>query len=296
MKRYFKHWQLLLLVLPALCYIMIFNYWPMFGLQIAFKDYTGRKGFIDSPYLGLAYFEQFLNYPFFWQTVKNTLVLSAYSLVAGFPFPIIIALLLNEVKNEGYKKTVQMAAFLPHFISMVAMCGMIMLFMDRSGGIFNALRELLGKERIAYLNEGKLFKHIYVWSGVWQDSGYASVIYIAALSSVDYNLIEAARIDGAGRLKIMYHINFQCLKPTAITQLILKVGSLLTVGFQKVLLLQNDLNMEYSDVISTYVYRVGLAGAQFSYTTAIGLFNNIINLVLLITMNRLSKRYSETSI
>ena len=268
----------------------------MIGLQIAFKDYSPTLGFWNSRFLGLVYFKRFINYPFFWQTVKNTLVLSSYSLIAGFPFPIIIALLLNEVRSVAFKKTVQMVVFLPHFISMVAMCGMVILFLDRSSGIFNALRVLMGKERIAFLSEGPLFKHIYVWSGIWQESGYASVIYIAALSAVDYNLIEAAKIDGAGRTRIMYHINFQCLKPIAITQLILKVGRLLTVGFQKVLLLQNDLNMDYSDVISTYVYRVGLAGAQFSYTTAIGLVNNITNLILLISVNILARRYSETSI
>lgn len=295
-RKEFKHWQLLLLLLPALIYIILFNYWPMYGLQIAFKDYSARRGFWASEWVGLKHFERFLNYPLFWQTVRNTLTLSVYSLIAGFPFPIIIALLLNEVRHILYKKTVQMVVFLPHFISTVAMCGMITLFLDRSTGLFNNIIELMGGQRTAFLQEGGYFKHIYVWSAIWQNTGFASVIYIAQLSSVDEDLVEAATIDGANRLQIMHYINFQCLKPVAITQLILKAGQLLTVGFEKVLLLQNDLNMEFSDVISTYVYRTGLAGAQFSYTTAIGLFNNVINLALLIAVNLLAKRYSDTSI
>lgn len=295
-RREFRHWQLLLLLLPALIYIILFNYWPMYGLQIAFRDYSARRGFWGSEWVGLKHFIRFLNYPMFWQTVRNTLTLSVYSLVVGFPFPILIALLLNEVRHTAYKKTVQMVVFLPHFISTVAMCGMITLFLDRSSGLFNSIIVKLGGERTAFMQEGEMFKHIYVWSAIWQNTGFASVIYIAQLSSVDGSLVEAATIDGANRLQIMYHINFQCLKPVAITQLILKSGQLLTVGFEKVLLLQNDLNMEYSDVISTYIYRTGLAGAQFSYTAAIGLFNNVINLILLIAVNMLAKRYSDTSI
>ena len=232
-RREFRHWQLLLLLLPALAYILVFNYWPMYGLQIAFRDYSARKGFWNSPFVGWKHFERFLSYPLFWQIVRNTLTLSVYSLVVGFPFPIITALLLNEVRSNLYKKTVQMVVFLPHFISMVALCGMIALFTDRSAGLFNNLRTLAGMERVAFLQVGRYFKHIYVWSAIWQNTGFASVIYIAQLSSVDANLIEAATIDGANRLQIMYHINFQCLKPVAITQLILRAGQLLTLRLDR---------------------------------------------------------------
>lgn len=290
------HWQLLLLLLPALIYIIIFNYWPMYGIQIAFKNYSARKGIIGSPWVGFQYFKQFLEYPFFWQILRNTLTLSVYALIAGFPFPIILALLLNEVWNQRFKSTVQMVVFVPHFISTVALCGMLALFFDRGSGIVNAMLEKLGHERFAFMSDGPTFKHLYVWSAVWQNSGFASVIYMAALANVDGSLIEAATIDGANRWQIVYHINFKSILPVVITQLILKVGHLMSVGFEKVLLLQNDLNMQYSDVISTYVYRNGLAGAQFSYTTAIGLFNNIINLILLLTVNYIVNRYSDNAI
>ncbi|MGI6689659.1 MAG: ABC transporter permease [Christensenellales bacterium] len=291
-----RHWRLVLLLLPAFTYMVIFHYLPMGGLQIAFKDFSPRKGMWESEWVGTKHFLRFLTYPFFWQLVRNTFSISIYALIVGWPLPIILALLLNEVSHSTYKKTVQMIVFLPHFISTVAMCGMIVLFLDRGSGLFNNIIAVMGGERVAFLSIGPNFKHIYVWSSVWQNTGFASVIYIAALSTVDPGLVEAAQIDGAGRMKIIYHIYFQCLKPTAIVQLILRAGQLLTVGFEKILLLQNDLNMEWSDVISTYVYRTGLAGAQFSYTAAIGLFNNIINLGLLLAVNALAKRYSDTHI
>lgn len=288
-------WQLYLLLIPALTYVIIFNYIPIYGLQIAFKDYRTGLGIWGSKWVGLKHFERFITYPNFWMIIRNTLTLSLYSL-ATFPCAVIFALLLNEIQSVRYKKTVQMLSYMPHFFSTVVVCGIIVLFFDRGTGIVNKLLDSIGLKRVAFLSEPKLFPSIYVWSGVWQNIGWNSIIYIAALSGVSPELIEASIIDGANRYHVIWYINIPTIMPTVITLLILSCGSLLSVGFEKVYLLQNALNLEASEIISTYTYQIGLVGGQFSYSSAIGLFNNIVNVTLLSIVNVVSKKLSGTSI
>ena len=291
-----RFYQLYFLMVPALIYIIIFNYIPMYGAQIAFKNFSGSLGIWQSPWIGLKHFQRFLVYPNFWQLIWNTLRINLYSVIAGFPFPILLALMINEVRSRTFKKSVQMVTYMPHFISTVAMCGMITIFLQRENGLFNIIGAQFGLAPVAWMTSPRMFTSIYVWSGIWQGTGYSSIIYLAALSGIDQNIIEAARVDGANRLQRIWHIDFQCLVPIMIIQLILRSGSMLSVGFEKIMLLQNDLNLPASDVISTYVYRNGLLGGQFSYTSAIGLFNSLINFILLISVNLIAHRYSETSI
>lgn len=290
-----RHWQLLLLLLPSLVYLVIFQYWPMYGVQIAFRDYNPVLGFFNSKWLGLKHFDRFLNYPDFWRLIRNTLSITIYRLLAGFPLPILIAIMINETRTLAFKRVVQMITYIPHFISTVVLCGMVALFLDRDAGIFNLIGSAFGKERVAFLTVPKYFQHIHVWSGIWQNTGWGTIIYLAALSQVDTQVVEAALVDGATRVKRIAHVDLPHLIPTIVIQFLLSIGSLLNIGFEKVMLLQNDLNMETSDVISTYVYRNGLLGGQFSYTAAIDLFNTTINLLLLILFNRISRRLTETS-
>lgn len=288
-------WQLYLLILPAIIYVFIFSYIPMYGVLIAFKNYNPGLGVWGSPWVGLEHFVRFLEYPKFWSIFSNTLLLSLYSL-APFPITIIFALLLNELTNIRFKKAVQMISYMPHFFSTVVMCSIILLFTDRSTGVINNLISLLGFERVDFISSTAWFPSIYVWSGVWQDLGWCSIIYISALSGVSPELIEAARIDGASKLQIMWHINIPAIIPTIITIQILNCGSILSVGFEKIYLLQNPLNLSVSQVISTYTYEIGLLGAQFSYSSAIGLFNTVINVAVLCVVNAIAKRVSEVSI
>ena len=291
-----RYWQLYILMVPAIVYMVIFMYGPMYGVQIAFRDFSARAGFWNSPWVGLTHFKRFLSYPDFWRIMQNTLSISLLNLVFGFPLPILLALMLNEVRNRMFKKTVQMATYLPYFISSVAFAGMVTLFCDRNAGMITNILTLFGVERSNLLSVPGYFQAIYVGSYIWQHTGYTSVLYIASLSNVDMSIVEAARVDGASRLQKVWHVDFQCLKPTIIIQLILSIGRILTLSYDRILLLQNDLNMETSDIISTYVYRLGLIGGQFSYTTAIGLFNNVINLILLVIVNTIARKYSETSV
>ena len=290
-----RHWRLLLLLLPSFVYLIIFHYWPMYGVQIAFRDYNPVLGIFNSRWLGLKHFYRFLNYPDFWRLIRNTLSITIYRLLAGFPLPILISIMINEASSKGFKRTVQMVTYIPHFISTVVLCGMVALFLDRNAGLFNIIRSLFGKEHIAFLSVPQYFQHIHVWSGIWQNTGWGTIIYLAALSQVDTQVVEAALVDGASRIQRIAHVDVPHLIPTIVIQFLLSIGSLLNIGFEKVLLLQNDLNMEASDVISTYVYRNGLLGGQFSYTSAIDLFNTTINLLLLILFNRIARRLTETS-
>lgn len=289
-------YQLYLFILPALAFIILFQYGPMYGLQIAFKDFNGLKGIWGSPWVGLKHFIRFLNSPSFWQILGNTVGVSLYELVVGFPVPIILALSLNEVQHRGFKKTVQMVTYTPHFISVVVIAGMLYLFLNQSRGLVNHLIGAVGFERISFLTEPGWFKTIYVFSNIWQHAGFGSIIYMAALSGVDPQLVDAATIDGATRLQRIRHVNVPVIAPTITVLLILRSGQLLRVGFQKILLLQNPLNQSSSDIIQTYVYRVGLLGGQFSYTTAIGMFNSVMNFLLLITVNEIARRTRESSL
>lgn len=279
---------LYLLLLPACVYLFVFEYMPMYGVQIAFRDYTVRGGIWGSKWVGLKHFINFFNFPNFWMLMRNTMTLSAYGLLL-FPLPIVFALMVNEVHNMKFKKTVQMISYMPHFLSTVIICSMVRMFFATDGVVSNAL-EFFGAAERNYLYIPKYFSHLYVWSGQWSGIGWASIIYIAALAGVPAELIEAAKIDGAGRMRVIWHINIPCIMPTMVILLILRCGSILSIGFEKVFLLQNPLNLSVSQTISTYVYQIGMRGGEFSYSSAIGLFNNIVNILLLLFVNGIAKK------
>lgn len=294
-KRLRRSWQLYLLILPAVTAVFIFNYIPMYGVQIAFKNFRSSLGIWGSEWVGLQHFIKFLTFPDFWNILKNTISISLYSL-ATFPCAVILALLINEIDNLAFKKAVQMITYAPHFISTVVVCSMIILFTNRNNGLFNSILAALGMERIDFMTIPALFSTIYVWSGVWQGVGWGTIIYLAALAGISPELHEAARIDGASRFQIMWHINVPGILPTVITLLILNTGNLLSVGFEKIFLLQNSLNLSASRVISTYVYEIGIEGGQFSYSSAIGLFNNVVNILFIATVNQISKKVTQVSL
>lgn len=295
-KKIARHWELYFLVLLPVLYLIIFKYVPMFGVQIAFKDFNVVQGIWGSKWVGLKHFETFFTSPNFWLIIKNTIGISFYSLLAGFPIPILLALALNEVRTGKFKKSVQMVTYAPHFISTVVMVSIVMLMLTPHVGVIDRLFSFLGWEMTNFMGVPEFFKSIYVWSGVWQEMGYASIIYIAALASVDPSLYEAARVDGASRWKKIIHIDLPSLLPIVVIMLILSLGSIMGVGFEKIYLMQNPLNLSSSEVISTYVYKVGLVGANFSFSSAVGLFNSVINLILLLAVNFVAKKFSETSL
>ncbi|MEA4888661.1 MAG: ABC transporter permease subunit [Clostridiaceae bacterium] len=291
-----KDYQYYLLLLPAVAWYLIFAYGPLYGLQIAFKNYTGAHSIIDSPWVGLRHFKLFINSYYFGVTIKNTLSISIYSLLAGMPIPILMALMLNEIKHLKYKKFVQTVTYAPHFISTVVLVGIITIVLSPSTGVVNYAMKAMGFEARYFMVEPQSFRHIYVWSGIWQDTGWGSIIYLAALSGVSPELHEAAVIDGATRLQRIRHINIPVIMPTFIILLILSVGSIMSVGYEKVLLLQNDLNKTTSNIISTYVYERGLLKSEYSFASAVGLFNNVINFILLIIVNSVARKFSDTSL
>lgn len=296
LSRIFKDYELYLFLLPAVIYYLIFAYGPLYGLQIAFKDFNGSLGIWGSKWVGLKHFKSFFDSYYFWPLIKNTLAISVYSILAGFPIPIIIALMLNEVRNAKYKKFIQTIIYAPHFISTVVLVGIIIIVLSPTYGLVNLALKGLGFETKSFMTDPNAFRHIYVWSGIWQNAGWNSIIYIAALASIDPSIYEAATIDGASRLERIWYINVPSIIPTMIILLILNTGSMMNVGFEKVFLMQNDLNSTTSDVISTYIYRRGLINADYSFSTAVGLFNNVINFILLITVNAITRKFSETSL
>ena len=288
-----RNWILYLFLVPAVVYIAVFMYAPMYGLVIAFKDFSASKGIMGSPWVGTKWFSTFFNAPRFWQILKNTLALSVYSLVVGFPLPVILALIINGIGNTRAKKFRQTVTYMPYFISTVVLVGMMsVLFSPRSGIVNTLLSYLGGSGDTFFMGESKFFRHMYVWSGVWQSTGWNSIIYIAALTGVSQELHEAAKIDGANKLQRILNVDLPAIMPTMVILLIMNCGSILSVGYEKVYLLQNDLNTPVSEVISTYIYKMGLQQQRFSYSTAIGLFNNVINFIILITVNRVSKKIS----
>lgn len=291
-----KDFQLYLLCIPALLYIFIFEYGSMYGVQLAFKDYSAMKGIWGSPWVGFSYFTRFFSSPQFFNILKNTLGISFYSLIAGFPIPILIALVLNQTRSLKFKKLVQTTIYAPHFISVVVLCGMMNVFLSPSTGIINNIIASLGGDKIFFLAEPKLFDDIFVWSDIWQNTGWSTIIYIAALSSISPELYEAAKIDGASKLKTILYIDIPGILPTIVTLFILRTGSFMNIGFQKAFLLQNPLNIETSEIIATYVYKIGLIQSQFSYSTAIGLFNTVINIILIFSVNAICKKINETSL
>lgn len=291
-----KNWFLYLMFLPVLIYFVIFAYIPMGGTIMAFKDYKVRMGIWGSPWVGLKYFERFFKSYNFGLLLKNTVTISVYSLLVSFPIPIVFALLLNYLRQKRLKKVLQMVSYAPYFISTIVICGMIAIFMDKDSGIFNQMISLLGGEPVPFLSRPEYFKSIYVWSGVWQGMGYSSIIYLSALSGIDPALHEAAIMDGASKIKRIIHIDLPGIKSIIVIQLILALGSLMNVGFEKIYLLQNDLNMSASDVINTYVYRIGLVQNNYSFSTAVGLFNSVINMVLVVLANTFIKKMTDESL
>ena len=290
-----KNWILYVMILPVVVYYIVFAYAPMYGIQLAFKNYRVKEGVLGSPWVGFEHFKRFFSAYNFKLLLMNTLGISVYSILAGFPIPIIFALMLNYVKNKYLKKTVQMVSYAPYFISTVVMCGMITIFMGTDSGIFNIIRGFLGMEPVDALSKPGWFKSIYVWTGVWQGMGWSSIIYISALSGVDMQLHEAAIVDGATKLQRIIHVDLPSIKPTIVMLLILQMGSLMGVGFEKVFLL-NTLNKSAASVISTYVYEVGLINSDYGYSTAVGLFNSVINVILIVTANQLSKKLADESL
>ena len=296
LKNIATNWQLYVFILPLVVYLILFRYMPMYGIQIAFKDYNAGSGIWGSDWVGFKYFQQFFNSYYFPALMKNTLTITLLNLLIGFPFPILMALSLNEIGNSAFKKTVQTITFAPHFISTVVMCGIIVIFTNPSSGIINHLLAAIGLERYNFMQDAAMFKWIYTISDIWQETGWNSIIYIAALSSVSEELHEAARMDGASKIQRIIHINVPSLLPTIIILLILRCGSILSLGYAKIYLLQNDLNLSASEVISTYVYKVGLIQANFGFSTAVDLFNTMINAIMLIVVNYISKKVGETSL
>lgn len=294
-RRLRQSWQLYVLILPAMAYFVVLHYVPMYGVQIAFKRFLASKGIWGSPWVGFEHFERFFRSFYFWRLIRNTLVLSAYQLVL-FPLPIILALSLNELRNGAFKKWAQTLTYAPHFISVVVVVGMLYAFLDPSTGLVNHLIEALGGESVLFMQSAGWFPHLYVWSGVWQTLGWSSIIYLAALTGVNPELHDAARVDGAGRLQRIGHVNIPAIMPTIIVLLILDFGHFMTVGFEKVLLMQNSLNASTSDVIQTFVYKTGLLKGQYSYAAAVGLFDSVINVILVVTMNYVSRRVTDNSL
>lgn len=295
LNRIWKNRILYLMILPSIITMFIFHYIPIYGIQIAFKNYRPVRGFYDSPWVGMKYFIKFIEYPYFWQIMWNSLWINICSLLF-FPVPVIFALFLNEMRFTKTKKVCQTITYAPHFVSTVIVCTMVSMFCS-SDGLFNILGNLLGQEKATnILYNPDNFAWIQAISGLWQGLGWGTIIYTAALAGVSPELIEASKIDGANRWQVILHVNIPCILPTVITMLILRTGTLLSTGFEKVYLLQNALNLNASTTIGTYVYQIGLPQSQYSYSTAINLFQNLIEIILILIVNHISKKVTETSL
>lgn len=296
-KKLKKTKYLQLMIIPGIIYFIIFHYIPMYGIIIAFKDYNMKLGILGSRWVGFENFVRFFNHPHFFRLVRNTFLLNLYNLIWSFPAPIILALFLNEVRNLTYKKIVQTVSYLPHFISTVSVVGIIFMLLSPQGGLVNnVLGKLFNIEPIYFVAEPKWFRTIFIVSGIWQNVGWDAIIYIAALTAINYELYEAATIDGASRFKQMLHISIPGILPTISIMLILRIGGMMSSNTDKVLLLQLPITYEVSDVIGTYVYRRGLVMSEYSFSTAVDLFNNVINIILLVIANTVSRKVSENSL
>ncbi|EKN65247.1 binding-protein-dependent transport systems inner membrane component [Neobacillus bataviensis LMG 21833] len=296
-KSYFiKHWPIYSMILPGLVYFLIFKYIPLGGSIIAFQDYNVFKGITGSEFVGFKHFKNLFTYPEFMQIFNNTLLISAYKLVLGFPSPIILALLLNEVRKKLFKSTIQSLLYLPHFLSWVIVGGLVINILSPSSGIVNEIIRSLGGKEIFFMQEPGFFRSIVVGSGIWKDVGWNTIIYMAALAGINPQLYEAAEIDGAGKLRQVWSITLPTLLPTIMILLLLQIGNILDLGFEQIYMLLNPLVRETGEVLDTYIYRVGLVGGQFSYTTAIGLFKSVIGLILVVGANKLSKKLTGNSI
>lgn len=291
-----KNWVLYLFLLPAIAYIGVFHYGPMYGVQLAFRDFSPSAGIWGSPWVGMKYFDMFFSSPRFKMLFGNTVILSVYSLLLSFPTPILLALILHYTPGMKLKKFSQTVTYAPHFISTVVLVGMLNVFLSPSSGFINEIIKLLGFNPIYFFGEAKWFRHVYVLSDVWQNAGWGSIIYMAALTGVSPELHEAAIIDGATKLKRIWHIDLPAIMPTMVILLIMSLSSIMNIGFEKTYLMQTSLNLTTSEVISTYTYKIGLMQAEYSYSTAIGLFNNVINFTLLILVNAAARRLSGSSL
>lgn len=290
-----KHRFKYLIILPVIIYLIIFCYKPMYGIIIAFKNYRPSRSISESEWVGFKYFVQFFRDPYFLRTIRNTFTISFLGIVFSFPMPIFFAILLNEIKVSWFKRTIQTISYMPHFISTVVICGMITSFCQ-SGGVINDIIAFFGGDRRNLLMETSMFYPVYIISGIWQGMGWSSIIYLATLAGIDQEQYEAARIDGASRIQQMRYITFPGLIPTMSMLLILNLGRILSVGYEKILLLYQPLTYEVADVISTYVYRKGLLDADYSYSTAVNLFNSIVNIVFLLTANKISKKVGQSGL
>nr|WP_192894683.1 ABC transporter permease subunit [Paenibacillus contaminans] len=295
-KRIVRNYDLYLLFLPTLAYFIIFHYAPMYGLQIAFKNFNPVKGFSGSPWVGFDNFERFFESYQLTTIIKNTLGISIYELLVSFPAPIILALMINQLTSERFKRFVQTVTYAPHFISTVVVVGIVYLLLSPKTGAVNSFLGLFGVEPIFFMGSPEWFKTVFVFSGVWQSVGWGTIIYLAALTAVNPDLHEAATVDGATKLQRVIHIDIPSIMPTVIIMLIMNMGHMMSVGFEKVYLMQNQLNVDSSETIQTYVYKAGLVQAQYSYASAIGLFNTVINFILLISVNKIAKSLKQTSL
>lgn len=287
---------LLLIILPVVIHYLVFVYYPMYGNIIAFKKYSPAKGIMGSDWAGLRYFMQFFNSPYFTRVLRNTLLISLYSILWGFPIPILFALMTNDLKAGAYKRVVQAVSYIPYFISTVVICGMLVNFLSPSSGIINSIIKAFGGEPINFLMEPGWFRTVFITSGVWQGFGWSAIVYLAALTGVSQELYEAARVDGASKLQQVIHVSIPCILPTVIVTFIMQIGTLMSVGYEKIILLYNPVTLEVADVISSYTYRTGLVEGNYSFGSAVGLFNSAINLILVIFANKLSRKVSEVSL
>lgn len=290
-----SHPWLYLMILPAIAYFAIFHYAPMYGVIIAFQDYKPLKGISGSAWVGFKHFQTFVQGPFFWRLVRNTLSINIGMLLFGFPLPIIFALMLNEVRSTAFRKVVQTVTYMPHFVSSVVVCGLMVIFC-RSDGLLTNVLTFFGLPKTNLLTIESYFQPLYIGMNIWQELGWDSIIYFAALTSVDAALYEAARVDGAGRWRQMWHITLPGISSTIVILLILRIGNLMSLGWDRIILMYNDMVMETADVISTFVYRTGLVQVQYSYATAVGLLNSIINVILLVSANAVSRKISDSSL
>jgi putative aldouronate transport system permease protein len=294
-----KYWQLYVFLLLPLTYIIIFAYGPMFGLQIAFKEFSSSKGILGSPWVGLKYIKKFINSYQFWRIIRNTFVVSLYSLIARFPVPIMLAICINVMRNKFCKKATQMIVYMPHFISVVVLVGMLNQFFNPYVGLYgNLYKFFMGANAPDLMTKPSSFLHMYVWSGIWQNAGWDSIIYIAALAGVPLDLHEAAEVDGASRFRRVLSIDLPAIMPTIVILLVLNVGQLMNLGFEKIFLMQNNVNLRLSEVISTFVYKEGISasGGNYSYATAIGLFNSVVNFVLVVGVNKFAGKMGSSTL
>ena len=294
-KQIVKNKCIYLLAIPVLAYYIIFHYLPMYGAVIAFKQYSPGLGIWGSRWVGLRNFNSIFRDIYFTRTLRNTMLISGLNILVGFPVPIILAILLNELKNKRFKSIVQTVTYMPHFVSVVVVCGMLIQFCSKDG-LFNTIRAAMGMEKISMLLQENMFRPIYILSDIWQQAGWGSIVYLAALSNVDMELYEAARIDGANKLQQVIHVTIPAILPTIVVMLILRIGKVMNVGHEKILLLYNSATYETADVISTYAYRKGLMDYNYSYSTAVSLFNSVVNFALVLFTNTLSRKLNDTSL